>query len=64
MPQLINLLIIFVMFVIAAFGLLWLCQKFLPEFPLARWICGGLLIVVALLMLAGQVHVPDFYTPR
>lgn len=64
MAQLVNLLIVVAIFAAAALGLLWLCQRFLPEFPLARWICGVLLIIVALLCLGGQIHIPDFYTRR
>jgi hypothetical protein len=50
-----------------AFGLLWVCNKFFPEFPPARWICGVILIIVLLVVVsavfggAGGLHFPSFH---
>jgi hypothetical protein len=62
-PSTINLIIAVVFFAILAVSLLWLCGKFFPEFPMARWICGALLLILVLLFASGQIHLP-FFGPR
>jgi hypothetical protein len=62
-PATINLIIAVVFFAVVALGLLWVCQKFLSEFPMARWICGALLLILILLFASGQIHLP-FYQPK
>jgi hypothetical protein len=54
MHLLISVLIFLVFFAVLAFGLLWICGKFFPEFPPARWICGAILLIVLLLLAANQ----------
>ncbi len=54
MELLITLLIWLIVFAILAFGLSWICGKFFPEFPPARWICGGVLLIILLLAVAAQ----------
>lgn len=54
MNTLILVLICLVVFAVAAYGLLWICNKFFPEFPPARWICGAILLIVALVFLSQQ----------
>lgn len=54
MDMLITLLICVIVFAILAFGLKWVCDKFFPEFPPARWICGGILLIMLLLVIAVQ----------
>jgi hypothetical protein len=61
-PEAIQLIIIVVFFVVLALGLFWVCQKFFPEFPMARWICGALLLILILLFASGQVHMPFYHT--
>jgi hypothetical protein len=66
METLIYVLICIVIFCILAYGLLWVCGKFFPEFPPARWICGAILLIVLLIFAASQfgggsgVHFPEF----
>ena len=57
MNTLILVLICLVVFAVAAYGLLWICNKFFPEFPPARWICGAILLIVALILLSRQFPV-------
>jgi hypothetical protein len=59
MPQLINLIIAIVIFAIAAYGLYWINIKFELPKPVL-WICGALLIIVVLLYISGQIHLPGF----
>lgn len=54
MELLITVLIYIIIFAILAFGLAWICAKFFPEFPPARWICGGVLLIILLLAIAHQ----------
>ena len=55
MNQLITFLIAIIIFAVAAYGLFWICQKFFPEFPPARWICGAILLIIVLLYIASQL---------
>lgn len=56
MDQLIHFLISVLVFAMGATGLYFICVKFeLPKW--AYWICGGLLIIVALLFLATELGV-------
>lgn len=48
MEHLIQLLIWAVIFGAVAYTMLWICGKFLAEFPPARWICGVALLVALL----------------
>jgi hypothetical protein len=48
MDQLIGLLIAVLVFCCIAYGLWWICQRFFPEFPPARWICGVILLIMLL----------------
>jgi hypothetical protein len=59
-PATIGLILAVLFFALLAVGLLWICGKFFPEFPIARWICGALLLIIILLFASGQVHLP-FY---
>jgi cbb3-type cytochrome oxidase subunit 1 len=59
-PNIIGIIIAVVIFAVVALGLLWICSKFLDEFPIARWICGALLIIVILLYISGQIHLPSY----
>ncbi len=54
MDLLITLLCYIIAFAVIAFGLLWICNRFFPEFPPARWICGGVLLIVLLIAIAHQ----------
>jgi len=54
MPQLITLLIWAIIFAVLAFALLWVCSRFFPEFPPARWICGAILLIILLVAISGQ----------
>lgn len=54
MSELIGILIWVVIFAVIAFGLLWVCNRFFPEFPPARWICGAVLLIILLLFIAAQ----------
>lgn len=54
MDMLITLLIWAIVFAIVAFGLLWICNRFFPEFPPARWICGGILLIILLLAISRE----------
>jgi len=57
MPALISLIVAIVIFAICAYGMLWVCQRFgLPQ-PI-QWICGALLLIVILLYVSGEVHLP------
>ncbi len=58
--QVINLLVLVLMFCIAAYGLFWVCDRAkLPE-P-AYWICGVVLLIVILLFLSGQITGPTLF---
>lgn len=57
MPQLINLIVAVVIFAIAAYALYLINIKFELPKPVL-WICGALLIIVILLWLSGQIHLP------
>ncbi len=61
MNTLILVLICLVVFAVAAYGLLWICNKFFPEFPPARWICGAILLIVALVFLSQQFPLLSFH---
>lgn len=52
MPELIAILIWIIVFAVVAYGLLWVCGKFFPEFPPARWICGAILLIALLLFIS------------
>jgi uncharacterized phage infection (PIP) family protein YhgE len=54
MEMLITLLIWIIVFAVAAFGLSWICTRFFSEFPPARWICGAVLLIAILLLIAQQ----------
>jgi hypothetical protein len=54
MTTLIALLIWIIVFAVLAFGLLWICNRFFPEFPPARWICGAVLLIIVLVAIAQQ----------
>jgi hypothetical protein len=54
MQLLITILIWCVVFAVLAFALLWVCTRFFPEFPPARWICGAILLIVLLVVISGQ----------
>lgn len=54
MDILIPLLIWAVIFAVLAFTLLWVCNRFFPEFPPARWICGAVLLIILLVVISGQ----------
>ncbi len=56
--QLIYFLIAIILFAIVAYGLLWVCSKFFPEFPPARWICGGILLSIILILVAQRFNGP------
>jgi hypothetical protein len=60
MQGLIDLIISFIIFAVVAAGLYWIIIKFELPRPISLWICGGLLIIVILLYITGQVHVPAF----
>jgi len=55
MPELIAILVWILIFAVVAFGLLWVCGKFFPEFPPARWICGVVLLIILLAAISGQL---------
>ena len=54
MNTLIMVLICLVAFAVVAYDLLWICNRFFPEFPPARWICGAIFLIVALVFLWQQ----------
>ncbi len=55
MEQLIQLLIYAIVFAIVAYGLKWVCDNFgMP--PPVLWICGGILLVILLWFVSGQLH--------
>ena len=61
MNTLILVLICLVVLAVVAYGLLWICSRFFPEFPPARWICGAILLIVALVFLAQQFPSLSFH---
>jgi hypothetical protein len=63
MDQLIQLLIWVVIFGAVAYTMLWICTKFLGEFPPARWICGVALLIALLYWLSRVIEsgVPVVY---
>jgi hypothetical protein len=63
MGTLIALLIWIVIFAIVAYGLLWVCSRFFPEFPPARWICGGILLIILLIAIGNQYSGGGFTIP-
>jgi hypothetical protein len=52
---LIVLLIDILIFAIVAYALYWVCTHFFPNFPPALWICGGILLILLLLFVSGQI---------
>ena len=49
MPQdLIYLLVQVLLFALLAYGLYFICMRFLPAFPPALWICGAILLTIIL----------------
>jgi len=60
MDALISLAIVVILFAVAAYGLWWVCTQFgLPV--VVKWICGGILLILILMYMAGQVHVGAFH---
>ena len=57
MDQIISLIIWIVLFCIAAFGMIWVCDKFGLPAPV-KWICGALLLIVILLFVSRQLGYP------
>jgi hypothetical protein len=62
-PAIIGILFAVVFFGILALGLLWISDKYFPEYPIVRWICGAFLIVLILLYASGQLHLPYLHIP-
>lgn len=57
MQAIIYWIIWIVIFAIAAWALLWVCDHFqLP--PPVKWICGALLLIIILIFLANHVGAP------
>jgi hypothetical protein len=54
MNQLIQLLVMLVIFAIIAYGLWWVCVKFALPQPV-MWIVGVILLIFLLYFIAGQV---------
>ncbi len=54
MPALVTLLIWILLFCCLAWALLWICTRFWPEFPPARWICGVILLILLIYFAMGQ----------
>ncbi len=63
MNVLINLLIYIIVFGIVAWGLIYLCERFQMPQPV-KWICGGILLVIILIWVAGQVGDGGLTFPR
>jgi len=62
MAPLINLIILVLIFCIAAYGAFWICAKAgLPQPVL--WIVGVIFLIVILLFISGQIHAPVLYSP-
>ncbi len=56
MALLINFLIAIIIFVIAAYGLFWICEKSKMPQPV-YWLVGGFLIIIILLFISNQMGV-------
>ncbi len=56
MDQMIQLLIVIVIFCVVGYGLWWVCTKFSLPQPVL-WICGVILLIFILYFLAGQVGI-------
>jgi hypothetical protein len=54
MDQFIHFVIAVIVFAIVAYALYWTCTQFELPKP-AYWICGGFLIIIALMFLANQL---------
>lgn len=54
MESLISLLVVIVIFAVAAYGLWWVCMKFALPQPVL-WIVGVILLIFLLYFIAGQV---------
>ena len=63
MSVLISLLVYIIVFAIVAWGLIFLCDKFAMPQPV-KWICGGILLVIILIWLAGQLGDGTMTFPR
>ena len=50
--NLLNILIVIVVFCIVAYGLLWVCNSFALPQPV-KWICGAILLIVLIAWLTG-----------
>lgn len=61
---LVMLLICIIVFAVAAYALLWVCDNFFKEFPPARWICGAVLLIVLILAITGQFGSTPFHFPH
>lgn len=55
MEQVIYLIIVILVFCIAAYALNWVCQTFFPTLAPVRWICGAVLLILILLFIANQI---------
>ncbi len=63
MPDLVNILVWILLFCCFAWALSWICGRFFPEFPPARWICGLILLIVLIYFAMGQgphLELPKF----
>lgn len=60
MEELIRLLIWVMLFCGAAYGMLWVCDKYGLPWPV-KWICGGILLVVLLFAVA---RISGFTVPK
>lgn len=56
MNQLIQLIIYIVIFAVVGYGLWWICVKFALPQPVL-WICGAILLIIALIFLGNQLGV-------
>ncbi len=55
MEPIIQLVIYLLIFAVLGWIAYWICTKFFPEFPPARWICGAVLLIIFLLFVSQQL---------
>jgi hypothetical protein len=56
MGQLIQLVVVIIIFAIVAYGLKWVCTQFALPQPVL-WICGALLLIILLYFIASQLGI-------
>ncbi len=60
---LIQIVVYLLVFSVLGWIAYWICMKFFPEFPPARWVCGAVLLIVFLLFVSHQLEGHRLFTP-